>query len=553
MINQNSKIIANYPSEEAIFALLSENAKTEKTLAKIKNKMAEKYKIPCPKNTLLLQSYHNLVKNKKIEQNKILEELLKTSKIRSLSGIVVVSILTSPRPKWGAGQALSCPGKCLYCPSQKGIPKSYLNNEPAVMRAIQNDFDPYRQVQFRLRGLKDAGHPIDKINIRVIGGTWSYYPKQYQIWFITKCFEACNEFNSNLPLLSSPSMRGRNKVGVYPTTKYQTLENVQKINEKAKCRIVEISIETRPDYIDAKEIKRLRQLGVTKVELGIQSLYDDVLKLNKRGHGINATIRATKLLKDAGFKVSYQMMLNLPGSDFKRDLQMFKELFRNPAFCPDHLKIYPLAIVKEAPVYKLFRQGKIKPYSKKTLIKLLKAIKEKIPYYCRIERVIRDIPSQSVIAGGVKISSLRQNVLKEMEKDGLKCKCIRCREIKERYNPKEKIYLFREDYDASGGREIFLSFESIEADKRRLSTPKNAERKLYAILRLRIPSSSYPPPLRGGVIRWGWNYPTPPLFDVLKNAAVIRELHTYGQMVPISQTKAAPQHKGLGKKLVKEA
>ena len=270
-----------------------------------------------------------------------------------------------------------------------------------------------------------------------------------------------------------------------------------------------------------EEIKRLRELGITRVELGAQSIYDNVLKLNKRGHNIEATVQATKLLKDTGFKVSYQIMPNLPGSSFKKDIEIFKQLFSDPGFQPDLLKIYPLALIKKTPLYKWYRQGKYKPYSEKKLIELLIEAKLRIPYYCRIERVIRDIPTKDVIAGGVKTSNLREVVQSEMSKKGLTCKCIRCREIRGEYDPKEKPELFRINYYASGGKEIFLSFES-----------KNKKR-LYALLRLRIPLET----------------PLP----VLKNAAIIREVHTYGQMIPLNKKTLAPQHRGLGKKLIKEA
>jgi len=423
--------------------------------------------------------------------------------VRSLSGIVNVSVLTKPYP---------CPGKCIYCPEEPGIPKSYLKEEPAVMRAILLKFDPYKQVQTRLRSLTITGHPIDKIELRIIGGTWSYYPKRYQAWFIKRCFQACNGFR---PILNLKTQMSK------PNLKSQNLEMLQRKNERAKCRIIGITVETRPDYIDIEEIKRMRELGITRVELGVQSIYDDVLKLNKRGHKVKATARATKLLKDAGFKVSYQIMPNLPGSIFKKDIKMFEELFSNPDFKPDLLKIYPLALIKETPLYKWYRQGKYKPYSEKKLIELLVEIKKRIPYYCRIQRIIRDIPSKDIVDGGVKTSNLREVVQSEMRKKNLACKCIRCREVREDYDPKEKLELFRIDYRSSDGKEIFLSWET-----------KN-RKKLYALLRLRIPAQAFIP--------------------VLQNTAIIREIHTYGQMVSVNKKDFAVQHRGLGKKLIKEA
>ncbi len=513
MKNKLSKI------ESAIKKLTKNKLKKLADLDVVRRKIAKEFKISTPSNVELLEAYHKLIKNGSIKPNKNLEVFLRKRKIRSLSGIVNVSVLTSPRPQWGAGQGLSCPGKCIYCPSQKGIPKSYLKKEPAVQRAILANFDPYLQVQTRLKSLKKTGHPIDKIELRIIGGTWSYYPKKYQTWFITRCFAACN----------AKLTKTKGKTG----QKIKSLQETQKLNEKAKQRIIGITIETRPDFINERELKRMRKLGITRVELGVQSIYDNILKLNKRGHGIKATIKATKLLKDAGFKVSYQMMPNLPGSNFKKDIKIFEELFSNPDFQPDLLKIYPLALLKEAPLYKWYKQGRYKPYSKKRLIKLLAEIKKQIPCYCRIQRIIRDIPSEDIIEGGVKTSNLREVVQKEMKKQGLKCKCIRCREVKEKYNPKEKLYLFRQDYNASGGKEIFLSYES-----------KNRE-QLYSLLRLRIPSQYY----KSG---------SPVVFPVLKNSAIIREIHTYGQLQSIGRDQIptftfSPQHKGLGKKLMKKA
>jgi len=337
--------------------------------------------------------------------------------------------------------------------------------------------------------LKNEGHPTDKIELRIVGGTWSYYPKKYQDWFVKKCFEACNQKNS------------------------KNLETAQKMNETAKHRIIGLSVETRPDFINLTEIKRLRHLGVTLVELGAQSIYDDVLKINLRGHGIKEIIFATKLLKDAGFKVLYQMMPNLPGSDLKRDEKMFEKLFADKNFQPDALKIYPCALLKSAPVYKLWKSKRYKPYTEPQLINLIKNIKQKIPYYVRIQRITRDIPSKSIVEGPAKISNLRQMLSQDMEKNNWRCKCIRCREIKGDYDKKEKIFLFRENYLASGDKEIFLSFENKDRSK------------LYSLLRLRI----------------------------LENSGIIREIHTYGQLVSISEKQTAAQHRGLGKKLIQEA
>lgn len=488
--------------------MIKDKIKTSEDLAKAKRKYSKHYKIPCPGNVELLKAYHELLADKSAKPNKILEAVLKTRPVRSLSGIVNVSVLTKPYP---------CPGSCIYCPNEKGIPKSYLSGEPAVERARRLKYDPFLQVKQRLEMLESEGHNTEKIELRIIGGTWSFYPKAYQKNFIKKCFEACNK--------KSEKQKAKSK-------KLQTenikLEQAQKLNERAKHRIVRLSVETRPDFIDEKEIKRLRAYGVTKVEIGVQSIYDEVLKINKRGHLISSTVNATLLLKDAGFKVSYQIMLNLPGSSPKKDIEMFKELFSNPNFKPDSLKIYPCALVKEAPLYRLYLNKKYSPYTAKELIKTLTEIKKIIPPYVRIERIIRDISSKTIVKGPAKISNLRQVVEKKLQNENARCQCIRCREIKADYNSKEKAFLFRSDYFASQGKEIFLSFE----DKNR--------QKIFSLLRLRIPSFCFDK-----------NKKAP--FKTIEKAGIIREMHTYGALTPISGKKISAQHKGLGLKLIKEA
>ena len=465
--------------------------------------LAKKYKIGFLKNTELLKIYHNLIENKILPKDKNFQQFLITKPIRSLSGIINISVLTKPYP---------CPGKCIYCPKEKGLPQSYLRGEPAVQRAILSRFSPALQIKNRLKSLEKTGHPTDKIELRIIGGTWSYYPEEYKFWFIKECFRAVNSSLQN----NSPANSCFDKI-------LKELLIEQRKNEHSKRKIVGITIETRPDYINEKEIKEMRILGITRVEIGVQSVYDDILDLNKRGHSVKETIKATRLLKKNGFKVLYQMMLNLPGSNKKTDEKMFSELFSNQDFMPDLLKIYPLALVKNAPIYKLYLSGKYKPYNKKELISLLIRIKQKVPYWCRIQRIIRDIPSEKIIEGGAKISNLREIVQGEMKKRGLFCRCIRCREIGEGKNKKD-IFLFREEYFASGGKEIFLSIETKD------------RKKLYGILRLRIDNND-----------------DNKFFRALKGSAIIREIHIYGKTTPTGQKGINIQHRGLGKKLIKEA
>lgn len=499
------------PAEVLIKQLARADTKDQRVLSMLKRKLSKKFKTPIPSNISLLKTYHGLVENKSIAESIAIENLLKTRPVRSLSGIVNVSVLTKP---------YSCPGKCVFCPIEQGFPKSYVLGEPAADRAFALNFDPYLQVQTRLKMLKNQGHPIDKIELRIVEGTWSYYSKQYQAWFIKKCFRACNEFKKvigNRQLVIGKIQR--------------TLEQEQKQNEKAKARIVGLSIETRPDFINEKEILRLRELGVTLVEMGVQAVFNDIHKKCQTNLTAEKIARATKLLKDSGFKILYQVMPNLPGSNSKRDLKMFEILFKDERFKPDWLKIYPCLVCKNTILYQWWEQGKYKPYSEKELISLLIEIKQGLPYWTRLTRLFRDIPAQKIMAG-CKTSNIREVVQQEMKKQNLKCHCIRCREIKEKYNIKEKPYLFRQDYNASGGKEIFLSFENRKRTK------------LFSLLRLRIPAES----------------DSRPVMSILKNSAIIREIQTFGLQVPISRgpTSArrqasiiSPQHRGLGKKLVK--
>lgn len=486
-MNTNKKIIKELLETEHI---------GPKTLELSKRKIMRELKIFAPTKISLLKSYQEMSNQEKksiakkagivfdADKDRDIRKSLITRPVRSLSGIVNVSVLTKPYP---------CPGKCIYCPDEIGMPKSYIKSEPAAMRAAMNKFNPQKQVNVRIKSLEITGHPVDKIELRIIGGTWSFYPKKYQDYFVKKLFDACNKRES------------------------KNLKEAQKINEKSKHRIVGLSVETRPDFINKKEIKRLRNFGVTSVELGIQAIDNKILKKIKRGHNVKSIIEATKILKDAGFKICYQIMLNLPGSNIKKDEKIFKELFDNPSFRPDYLKIYPLAIIKGTEMYQMWKRKKYIPYSDKKLKELLKKTKMLVPYYVRIQRLMRDIPIQNIEAG-TKKSNLREIITKELEKESLLCKCIRYREVKGLYNPTEKIKMFREDYEASDGKEIFLTFENFK------------RQKLYSLLRIRITNNKL---------------------------AIIRELHTYGQQLRIKQSSynknSSPQHKGLGKKLMKKA
>lgn len=473
-----------------ILAVIQDAPQSEREFFNLVRKNLTPFKIKPPEKSALLSAYHNLVKNKKTPPNPLIEKILTKRAVRTLSGVAVISVLTKPFP---------CPGKCLYCPTEKAMPKSYLSNEPAVMRAILNKFDPYDQVNMRLKALQANGHATDKIELIVMGGTWSCHRPQYQTWFIKRCFDALNKSRSS------------------------NLKTAQKKNETAKHRCIGLTLETRPDYVNETEIKRMRHLGCTRVELGIQHIDDKILKLNHRGHGVAESIRAIKLLKQAGFKLNYHLMLNLPGSTPAKDLAMFKKIYSQPEWLPDMVKIYPCVVTKDAPLYRLWKAGQYKPYSDKQLLDLIIKIKKITPPWVRITRLIRDIPEESIIAGN-KTTNLRQLIQERTKHDNWSCRCIRCREAGHQNqisNLDFHLNIIR--YRALAGTEYFLSFDS-----------KN-KKVLYAFLRLRIndqPENNFIPEL--------------------KNAALIREVHTYGQMTPLGRAGEV-QHLGLGKKLLAEA
>lgn len=462
----------------------------------LKKKYAAKTKTDPIGNIELVSAYNKLIDRGVLPNDKSLMKILRKRGVRSRSGIASITVLTKSFP---------CPGSCIFCPNEPKMPKSYLSNEPAVMRAILNDFDPYKQVTSRIKGLRKSGHYTDKVDVIVSGGTFSFYPHRYQTDFVRGIYNALNA----------------------PYEKQRSLVDSQRINELAENRCIGLSIETRPDHIDEQEIKRLRNFGVTKIEIGIQSLNDRVLKLNKRGHTVLQAKKSMQLMRDAGFKINCHMMPNLYGSNPENDLNDFKELFENPAYRPDWLKIYPCMVVPWSALEKIYNEGKHKPYTDEELVDLIIKIKQIVPEYTRITRLYRDIPATSVL-GGSKISNLRQVVHKKMEEMNLKCRCIRCREIQEEKVYVDKLSLRVNEFEASGGREFFISYNDEEKDK------------LCSLLRLRFSSYS----LKGKAH----------FIPELEGAAIIREVHTYGEQVKITdKTANASQHIGLGKRMMNEA
>jgi elongator complex protein 3 len=479
--------------------ILIDPPETKLGLEKRKRVFSQKYRIPLLRNSQILASYQQNIKNGEIKRSNSLEKILCTKNTRTLSGVTPLAILTSP---------FACPGECIYCPALPDVPKSYLPDEPAVMRAEANKYHPVKQIVSRLKQYQSIGHPTDKIELIIKGATWSAYPIRYRTWFITRCYLACNQLN----------VAKKN----YHTA---SLQKAQIKNETAKHRIIGINIETRPDLITPEEIKHLRLLGITKVELGVQSIYDDVLELVKRGHTVKEVSFATKLLKEAGFKVGYHLMPNLPGSSLKRDLEMFSIVFADSRFRPDSLKIYPCVVIPGTKLHQWFLRGKFKPYSQEKLEELLLEVKQVLPPYVRIDRLGRDIPANN-IAGGYKKSNIRQIVQAGMEKKNLYCRCIRCREVRQSLKQPASINYSCSNYMASGGKEFFLTLNASPKPDLATKNKSYPEQKLLSILRLRFTAG---------------------------NKAIIRDLHTFGASLPINKSGRGVQHLGFGKKLLKKA
>ncbi len=471
--------------------------------------------ISLPSKRELLKSYHKLIKTNKITKSVQLEKMLRRRAVRTLSGVTIVTSLVKPYP---------CPGKCVYCPLDARMPKSYLSDEPAAARALSLEFSPYDQMAKRIEALENNGHPTDKIELIIKGGTWNSYPLPYQYWFILKSFEAANR-------TSQKNQKRQTSLHENSSIKKLRAElfKQQKINEKSKHRIIGLTLETRPDSVNLRSVWQMREMGCTRIELGIQHTHDAILKYIKRGHDNAKSKWATEMLKNYGYKTDFHLMPQLPGATPETDLSMMIDVFTDPGFRPDMIKVYPCSVIKGSELYDWFKAGKYKAYPTEDLLEMLKKFKPHVPRYCRISRLIRDIPGQ-YIEDGNTVTNLRQVIQEQMKKEGTKCVCLRCREISHVDVTQIKDltpHLFVDEYATQGGTEYFLSFE----DKDRLV--------VFGFCRLRIVDK-----------------------DIIAKKdkklapfpAYIRELHTYGQLVKIgTQEKGHSQHTGLGKKLIKLA
>jgi len=442
----------------------------------------------------LVRAYRQLVEEGALAHDPTLARRLRGRPVRTISGVAPVAVLTEAYP---------CPGECIFCPNQTEAPKSYLDGEPGVLRAIQFNYDPYAQTAGRIQALDALGHPTDKIELLVLGGTWSYYPQVYQEWFLRRCFDAMN---------ARPA---------------ETLAEALHYNESAAHRNVGLVIETRPDFVTPEEIARLRAQGVTKVQLGAQSNDDRLLALNQRGHTVADTRRAMHLLRLAGFKIVLHWMPNLYGATPESDLADFARLWDDPALRPDELKIYPCALLEGTALHTLWEQGQYTPYPEETLIELLRECKLLIPPYCRVNRLMRDIPADYIVEG-TKKSNLRQIIQQRMEKRGEQCRCIRCREVRgERESGGVGEWLFKDElYLTDATEEHFLQYLTPEG-------------KLVGFLRLSLPFA--PRDLD--------EIPIPEI----REAAMIREVHVYGPAQALGEQGRGVQHRGLGTQLLEAA
>jgi ELP3 family radical SAM enzyme/protein acetyltransferase len=536
-----------YNDLESIFNLShSVDLSTRQQYDKFMNKYAHnKY----PKTKMIL-AYRNLLKQNKITRNLQLEKFMVLKLSRGNSGVVVITIFTSPT-QFGKSddddnniKNGGCPMNCHYCPFEKdsyGIPtqpRSYLSTEPGNKRATQNKHHPVGQMFDRTDALEAMGHiPMfpdinnsTKCEIIISGGTFNFYPKDYIKWFVTSMYYAANTYYNY-------------KYGSV-LRDMLSLEEEQKINETSFIRVIGLTIETRPDYLivsdkyftntiydlnmnDLSTINFFRELGITRVQIGIQHTNDDILKFINRQCTNEKNKQGIKILKQNGFKVDIHLMLDLPSSSPEEDMRMLDEVLDDPNYQVDQWKIYPTEITPFTKILEWYNDGYYKPYAEinpEDLENVIIHCKKRIPYRIRINRVIRDIPPESIY-GGIVCPDMRKNILEKMEKMNMKCKCIRCREIKSNVFNENDMKLFVDEYESSGGFEYYISYEN------------NDRTQLYGHLRLRI------------------NYNDDYLLPYLRNCALIRELHVYGKHTEISSNNnyQSSQHRGIGRKLVKQA
>jgi len=529
-------------AEEMLSLNINNSNQIKNDVLKTIRDVSSKYKLSkIPKNIDII---------KFLPSDNYFKNLLKLKPTKTLSGIAVITVMPIP---------FDCPhGKCIYCPGgiEVNTPLSYVGTEPATKIAQQVKYDPFKQVWSKLMQLIYRGHNVDKADLVIVGGTFPFYPTNYQKYFVKKCYDAFNLFDLDLLDKNNYNLDSlaENDKNLQLS---ENLESAKKNNENSKIRCVGLTIETKPDYCKLNHINTMLELGATRIEIGVQSLNNTVLKAVNRGHDINDIFESFYLAKNCGYKIVAHMMPGLPQSSLDQDINDFKKLFEDDRLKPDMLKIYPTLVIKNTGLYKLYETKRYNSYSTEDLVKILVEIKKIIPPWARIMRIQREIESKDIIAGP-KMGNLRQLVQNELDKQGLKCKCIRCREIGlndiEKEFSQEEIELHKIEYLSSEGKEIFLSYESKD------------KKVIFGFLRLRIMLNSQRNELKD-------------LGDLLKkkiiSSAVVRELHVYGPLAKIrdksyddsnnkqeiskeiynnfKRKNVFYQHKGLGQKLLKEA
>lgn len=465
-----------------------------KLWSKISRQYARETGIVLSKSELL-----NYAKTNNIEPGREINLFLRKKPTRSISGVTPVTIFTKP---W------TCSGTCIFCPTAENAPKSYLEDEPGIDRAIALAYDPFKQVTERVKSIESIGHSTDKIEIIISGGTWHDYPFDYQLWFVCNVFAALN--------LVKPI-----KVTANVMQLLCTLTNLQSTNSDSKHRCVGLTVETRPEKITPETLAWLRKFGATKVQIGIQSLNPDILQANARGHSVEETYRAINLLRKNGFKIHVHWMCNLFKATPESDYEDFIKLFSDDRVRPDELKIYPCSLIDGTPLYTLYKRHLYEPYSLETLVELLIKCKLKVPEYTRITRLFRDIPAGNIVSGNKK-SNLREIIKQEMDQKNLHCNCIRCNEIRNSEFRLEKLKLKTTKFTTSTGTDYFLHFREDKTNK------------IAAFLRLSIYKNNAD--------------------QILPTGAMIREVHVYGfaQDIGTHEGKSA-QHIGLGQQLIDRA
>ncbi|MDX9970957.1 MAG: tRNA uridine(34) 5-carboxymethylaminomethyl modification radical SAM/GNAT enzyme Elp3 [Candidatus Gracilibacteria bacterium] len=512
----------NEIAKQILLLAMERAVESKREFEKLRNSVVKAEKSEVFHNLYFIKAYQDLVNDGIIDENPLILSFIKKRSVRTLSGVAPVTVLTKP---------YFCPGKCVYCPTDLRMPKSYLPSQPAAQRAFRQSFNPYTQVFVRLKALHMAGHDTSKIELRIIGGSFNAYPRAYQKWFVKRCLLAMNEFSVLIKDEKAFSHKNVVKKSIYgddlvseirvkSLSKTSRFEEEVLKNEKSLCKCIGINVETRPDLISVKELKFFRTLGVTKVEMGVQTLFDEIQLKTDRGHDTKAVSKAFSLLKDFGFKIGVHMMPNLPYSTPEMDKQMMKDLFNDERFKPDYLKIYPCVVVKRARLSKLYEKGEFTPYTDDVLLDILSDNLKNVPFFCRVDRIARDIPANDV-QSGLKTSNIRQILEEKLVKEGFKIQEIRFREIKNEKVDENSINFILREYSASNGKEFFLSFEDVSIDK------------LIALLRLRLPGKVHIKDLEG--------------------AMIIREVHVYGTQIPVGKKSGEKQHQGFGSRLIVEA